>query len=126
MISLTLYFLASRWSKYTATGTKSASEQTGSSIATALGAGPAALVMYCARIGQMYGQVGLTRANVDSLRDRRVMVETINQFRNSSTEKGANGEFIEVWKKLEPRISSLSAATTLNKSTEIISALARD
>jgi len=38
--------------------------ETGSSVATALGAGLAVLVIYCARIAQATGTVGLTSVDV--------------------------------------------------------------
>jgi len=99
--------------------------ETGSSVATALGAGLAAVIMYCARIAHMYGRVGLTEADVDRLRRRDVMVEAITRFGRSSSEK-TDGKFIEVWNRLDGRTRELQKASDPRVSRELIASLARD
>ncbi|KAK0632448.1 hypothetical protein B0T14DRAFT_490811 [Immersiella caudata] len=81
--------------------------ETGSSVATALGAGLAALVMSCARVALIAGQVGLTAADVEKLKRRDVMVEAIARFGRSTSDK-TDGKFIEVWKKLDLRTKTIS------------------
>ncbi|KAK1757348.1 hypothetical protein QBC47DRAFT_399689 [Echria macrotheca] len=100
--------------------------ETGSSVATALGAGLAALVMYCARIAYLYGRVGLTEADFERLRRRDVMVEAIARFGRSTSEK-TEGKFIEVWNRLDGRTRDLQRVTGDNKSSrDLVAGLARD
>jgi hypothetical protein len=88
-------------------GISKLSVETGSSVATALGAGLAALVMSCARVAVVTGQVGLTAADVEKLRKRDVMVEAIAKFGRSASDKTA-GKFIEVWDKLNETTRTIS------------------
>ncbi|KAK0655666.1 hypothetical protein B0T16DRAFT_451309 [Cercophora newfieldiana] len=98
--------------------------ETGSSVATALGAGLAALIMCCARIALVTGTVGLTSADVERLRKRDVMVETIARFGRSTSDK-ADGKFIEVWNKLNTRTKAISRDGAKNGRLSVAQ-LARD
>jgi hypothetical protein len=98
--------------------------ETGSSVATALGAGLAALIMFCARIAQVTGTVGLTNADVERLKRRDVMVEAIARFGRSTSDK-ADGKFIEVWKRLEGRTRMISREGPKN-GRNTVAQLARD
>ncbi|KAL6831425.1 hypothetical protein J3E69DRAFT_329441 [Trichoderma sp. SZMC 28015] len=97
---------------------------TGSSIATALGAGLASLIMYCTHIGCMYGSAGLNESHVNNLHKYEFMVKAIQAFGCSSS-KDTGGKFVEVWKKLDRCTSELKVATD-QESRVKIAALARD
>ncbi|KAK4082772.1 uncharacterized protein Triagg1_1662 [Trichoderma aggressivum f. europaeum] len=97
---------------------------TGSSIATALGAGLASLIMYCTHIGCMFGSAGLTKNHVDNLHKYEFMVKAIRAFGCSSS-KDTGGKFVEVWKKLDGCTSELKGAS-YEESCEKIAALAQD
>jgi hypothetical protein len=97
--------------------------ETGSSVATALGAGLAALIMYCAQIGLIHGTVGLSEADVQRLHQRKVMVEAIGRLGRGSAE--TDGKFIEVWQQLDEPAKKLAGGTD-NDKREIIAQLARD
>ncbi len=99
-------------------------EKTGSSVATALGAGLASLIMYCTNIGSRYGKVGLNETHFHSLHKRDVMVETIRAFGRSSS-KETDGKFIEVWKRLEGKTQELTRAST-SHGRDLVATLARD
>lgn len=106
-------------------GVETMHAETGSSVATALGAGLAALIMYCAKIGYMYGKVGLKEDDVQRLRRYNVMHEAITAF-GASTSDQTKGKFIEVWKKLEPKTKELRRGGTQQRARDLITDLARD
>ena len=100
-------------------------KQTGSSVATALGAGLAAMVMYCARVAQITGGV-LTAADFEKLRQRNTMMDAIARFGRSSSPQ-SEGKFIEVWNRLEGRTRLLQREGSKSaKGRESIAQLARD
>lgn len=101
------------------------SAETGSSVATALGAGLAALIMYCAKIGFMYGKVGLKEEDVSRLSNYNVMHDAITAF-GASTSDQTKGKFIEVWKMLETKTKELSRGVTQQQARDLIADLARD
>ncbi|KAL9115293.1 MAG: hypothetical protein Q9187_007331, partial [Circinaria calcarea] len=106
-------------------GVQNLSAETGSSVATALGAGLAALIMYCAKIGSMYGKVGLKEEDVSKLSNYTVMHDAITAF-GASTSDQTKGKFIEVWKRLETKTKELSRGVTQQQARDLIADLARD
>ncbi|KZL84161.1 intracellular serine protease [Colletotrichum incanum] len=98
---------------YLADKTSSSKESTGSSIATALAAGLAAIITYCfkasalgivtARMQQGEGQVAVPELapvdprDVDKIAQHHILKTAFNRLG-----KTENGQFIEVWKRFQP------------------------
>ncbi|TDZ31127.1 Cell wall-associated protease [Colletotrichum spinosum] len=101
--------------------------KTGSSVATALGAGLAALVIYCARINQMYAEgEKLSDADVAKLRRSAFMIQAIRNFGMSTSDVTKN-KFVEVWRKLDDRTQRLAQVRAdSNEARKIVAQLARD
>lgn len=76
--------------------------ETGSSVATALGAGLAALILCCVRIAQFHApddSISNVKVMAD-LHNRDAMVKAIKSFGMSSSE-ATGRKFVEVWRKLD-------------------------
>ncbi|KAF9875773.1 intracellular serine protease [Colletotrichum karsti] len=101
--------------------------KTGSSVATALGAGLAALVIYCARINQMFAEgEKLSDADVSKLRKSDVMIKAIRNFGMSSSDVTKN-KFVDVSRKLEEGTQQLHHKNPGSlEARKIIARLARD
>ena len=87
------------------TGEKNRPALTGSSVATALGAGLASLIMFCAQIGYLHKSFEVD--GIQLLRERQVMFEAIHSF-SYSVNSGTNNKFVEVWKKLDEKTMELA------------------
>jgi hypothetical protein len=105
-------------------GIDNLSVDTKSSVATALGAGLASLIMYCTFIGATNGRVVLSGKDVDRLRERDVMVAAIRAF-GVSASKDTGGKSAEVWKKLDGTARGLERSS-IAVSRELVALLARD
>ncbi|KDN69818.1 putative conserved hypothetical protein [Colletotrichum sublineola] len=100
--------------------------ETGSSVATALGAGLAALIIYCAKMNKMFGSGGnrISDNDINRLQKAEFMIQTIQKF-GMSTSEGTKNKFVEVWKKLDDKTKKLVGATR-SEEREIVAQLARD
>lgn len=106
-------------------GVQKLAPESGSSVATALAAGLAALIMHCARINQMFGSgVRLGDEDILKLRRAETMVQTIQNFGMSTSDPTKN-KFVEVWRKLDDKSQKIARASSKEK-REIVAQLARD
>ncbi|KAM0565038.1 hypothetical protein ACHAP9_008779 [Verticillium nonalfalfae] len=85
--------------------------ETGSSIATALAAGLAALVVYCVKIGALHTQsnpgaktTGVTAADVDLIKMHKNMKQA---FDGIGASRETQHKFIEVWRLFESAVGEL-------------------
>ncbi|KAF0316465.1 hypothetical protein GQ607_016314 [Colletotrichum asianum] len=98
--------------------------ETGSSVAIALGVGLAALIIYCARVNQIYGSLKLNDEDIAKLLKAENMVKAMSSF-GLSASKGTENKFTEVWNKLEDTTKRLTTAKGA-KAREIVAELAKD
>lgn len=81
--------------------------QTGSSVATALGVGLAALIIYCVQLAAMHTQMSqpaeaaVTAVTTTDLADVKKHENMKAAFENIGTSKDSQNKFIEVWKLFE-------------------------
>ncbi|KAI9369935.1 hypothetical protein BJX61DRAFT_536065 [Aspergillus egyptiacus] len=108
-------------------------EMTGSSIATALAAGLAALILHCIRLGiiqadlEVHGKSrplsSLSPADLERARDHGAMREILTGIGLDQSQQ----KFIEVWRRFDGPADRLrSPGHTLDAKLEIIARLARD
>jgi len=79
---------------------KSGAEKTGSSVATALGAGLAALIMHCMRLTVVWQELRGKEKRIvwDNIRDPPMMRRIFAEMANSrSTKPGDNPKYVDVW-----------------------------
>jgi hypothetical protein len=101
--------------------------ETGSSVATALGAGLAALLIYCVKIGAIHtsgipggAATGVNSKDVEEIKKHQAMREAFNDIGFSATNK-----FIEVWKFFDKRTEDLKERPLEQDSMETVADMAR-
>jgi hypothetical protein len=101
---------------------------TGSSVATALAAGLAALVFECVRLGVLYSleqsgtQVPLLATDLKSLKTKEGMKTALNRIGKNA---GRNDKYINVWETFQEGTLSLERADTRDEQLAAIAELAR-
>ncbi|KAF4455939.1 hypothetical protein F53441_1806 [Fusarium austroafricanum] len=109
-------------------------ERTGSSVATALAAGLAAVILYCVRLGAVYAEKEAQQGVRSTTAVSNVDLERLKRHPNMHSVLRSIGldegqqRFIEVWRRFECPAQELKKAgvNTSDKALDVVARLARD